>query len=164
MPSPSLEQLRRALQISEQIESLKTDLASFFGGVVDVAAEVLAAPMAKAEKRTLSPAAKAKIAAGQKKRLARPKKNEEPVIVVGLLPATAKDTPKPRKKKGRLSAAGRARIAAAQKARWAAAKVKTSPPASPKAAPKKKRYLSPEARARIVAAVKARWQREKKGK
>lgn len=166
MPTPTINELRKALQISEQIEALKANLASFFGGVVDVPARVLAGSSVKAKrkgKRTMSPETKAKMAAAQQKRWAKSKGSES---VAPAAPMKAARVAKS-KKKGGISAEGRARIVAAQKLRWAKVKGQKSTPISPKATPsakKKKRLLRPEARARIVAAVKARWARTKKGK
>jgi len=149
MPIPTLDRLRKALQISEQIESLKANLASFFAGVADVSTKMYAASVTTPKKRTMSAAGRARVAAAQRSRWAKQKGSE---------PA-----PAAKSKKTGLSAAGRARIIAAQKARWAKVKGRKSTPAPAKAGRKKKRHLSPEARARIVAAVKARWAREKKG-
>jgi hypothetical protein len=118
MPIPTIAQLQRALQISEQIATLKIDLASFFGGTVDVPAQVIAAPMAKAKRkgrRSRSPETKAKMAAAQQKRWAKSKGLESATLAgpVEAAPVTKA------KKKGGMSAEGRARIVAAQKLRWA---------------------------------------------
>jgi hypothetical protein len=96
---PSLPELKRALHIHETIESLKNELASIFGGaggtgaqrgrkpgrkaataplVVsgDEAATIPATPKQgrKKAKRVMSPEAREKIAAAQRKRWAKQKK------------------------------------------------------------------------------------------
>jgi len=96
----SASQLRRAASIKDQIDTLNSELS-----------RLLATPdgrTAPAGSRTMSAAARRKIAAAQKARWAKVKdgKSEE-------------SDQKPKRK---MSAAGRARIAAAAKARWAKAK------------------------------------------
>ncbi len=76
---PSVNQLTRALEITKQIEKLQSELASIFGGG-DTKAEK---KLAKAEKtgvrkkRTMSPEAKEKIAAAQRRRWANQKKADK---------------------------------------------------------------------------------------
>jgi hypothetical protein len=97
----SVQQLKRAVQIKQQIETLNLELAQILG------AEPSAPPPARARrKRIMSAAAKAKIGAAQKARWAARKT------------AVAPKNPPPRKKR-RLSPEGRAKIVAATKARWA---------------------------------------------
>ena len=93
----SARQLRRAAGLKDKIEILQQDLARLLGS-----SEVAAAP---GKRRTMSAAARAKIAAAQRARWARQRgeKADKPAV----------------KAKRKMSAAGRAKIAAAAKARWA---------------------------------------------
>jgi hypothetical protein len=94
----SAQQLRRAAMIKDQIDALHTELNRLF-----------TSPNlpTSTSKRSMSPAARRKIAAAQKARWAKAKGTE------GKL----------KKQTGRkMSATARARIAAAAKARWAKAK------------------------------------------
>lgn len=137
MSTPSIAQLQRAVQISEQIEKLELELKSLLSGI-DVGNGVV----------DNQPKAK---------RRGRPRKTETVVGEQSLGIETGDG-----KKKRKMSVAGRAKIAAAQKARWAKVKGdKTEAVAGEPKAKKKKRKMTPEARARIVAAVKARWAKEK---
>lgn len=152
-----IETLEKALHIRKQIAGLEKVLKGLFGPTPISLAGVQTIVAKPKTRRTLSPAARAKIAAAQKRRWAK-SKDPQPT-------ATAKAAaPVAKARKGGMSAEGRARIVAAQKARWAKVKAQKAAPSPVKAAPKKKRQLSPEARARIVAAVKARWARAKKAK
>ena len=101
LASLSVHQLKRALQIKQQIETLDLELAQILG-----AKPSAPAPVRPRRKRTMSAAAKAKIAAAQKARWAE-RKN-----------AVAPQNPAPKKKR-RLSPEGRAKIVAATKAWWA---------------------------------------------
>jgi hypothetical protein len=110
---PTLIQLKEAITIAEQIEGLQARLASLLGGSVssasvDPAPKAAPTPVAKAGKRTMSPEARARIAAAQRARWAKSK---------GTVKAPVAS---PTKKKGKLSPEGRAKIVAALKARWAA--------------------------------------------
>ena len=67
--TPSLAQLKRAITISEQIEALQSQLASIFGE----SSPALTPVKARKGKRTVSPEARAKMAAGQKARWAKKK-------------------------------------------------------------------------------------------
>src|SRR5688572_21488085 len=91
------DQLRRAVALKEQIESLEQQLGSLLNGHGGPGRR--GGPRGR---RTMSPAARARIAAAQRARWARQK-------------AGSKGPGKRR----RMSAAARARIAAAQRARWA---------------------------------------------
>jgi len=107
---PTLPQLKQAVSIAEQIEKLQAQLASLVGGSGPAvsAPKAASSPVIKAGKRTVSPEARARIAAAQRARWAKSK-------------GTAKaSVAKPVKKKGGLSPEGRAKIVAALKARWAA--------------------------------------------
>ena len=95
LTSLSIQQLRRAVALKEQIEQLADELSGVLGG----------SPGRRGGTR--SAATRARMAAAQRARWANAR---------GKTPT--------RMKRGRrkISAAGRARIAAAAKARWAAAK------------------------------------------
>jgi hypothetical protein len=159
-----VEQLEKALHIRKQIAALQENLSAILGNhLPSFAAKTPVAEKAAAKspgRRTLSPAARARIAAAQRARWAKSKGTSAVKVA-----AVEKAAPAPKgRKKGGISTEGRARIIAAQKARWAKVRAVKGASAPVKAAGKKKRTLSPEARARIVAAVKARWAREKGGK
>ena len=165
MSTPNLAQLKQALAISEKIEALQAELASVVGGGSTVASivEAVSTSVAKAGKRTMSAATKAKMRAAQQARWAV-KRGES---VVASVVTTEKKLVK--KAKGTMSADGRARIVAAQKARWAKIKgavMDTAEAAvalvTPKAKKKAKRTISPEARAKMAAAAKKRWADVKK--
>ena len=102
----STDQLRRAIAIKEQIETLQKQFDDQFGGPTPPA------PPRVARKRGMSAAGRARIAAAQRARWAKQKKAQ------GVAAKPAK------KRRGKLSPEGRARIIAAQKARWAKAKAK----------------------------------------
>ena len=95
LASLSIDQLRRAIALKEQIEALAGELKGVLGG----------RPGRRGKVR--SAATRARMAAAQRARWASAK---------GKTPKKAK------RWKRKISAAGRARIAAAAKARWAAAK------------------------------------------
>jgi len=117
MATPTIAQLQQAISIAEQIEKLQSQLASIVGGSSSApSAAVFSAFPAKKRggKRTLSPAARARIAAAQRARWAKAKGQSS-------TPAAAVSKPG-RKKKRKLSPEGRARIVAALKARWAKAR------------------------------------------
>jgi hypothetical protein len=96
LASLSIDQLRRAIALKEQIEQLADELKGVLGS----------API-KRGRRTRSAATRARMAAAQRARWAG---------------AKGKSPKKAKRGKRKISAAGRARIAAAAKARWAAAK------------------------------------------
>ena len=99
----SVQQLKQAISIREQIESLEAELHQLLGSSGDTVAAGVATG-----RRKVSAAGRARMAAAQKARWAKIKGN-------------GAGTPdlKPKRK---MSAAGRARIAAAAKARWKKAK------------------------------------------
>jgi hypothetical protein len=99
----SLDLLRRAVGIREQMDALERELAGIIGSP--------AAPsVRRGGRRTMSPAARAKIAAAQRRRWAKQRR----ISAYSAAPA--------RRGRRRMSAAARARISAAAKARWARAK------------------------------------------
>lgn len=113
--TPSVSNLKRAIEIAEQIERLQAQLAQLIGGSAAVspapAAVASVARRGRGGKRILSPEARARIAAAQRERWAKARGGAKPAPVSGAA--------KPAKRKG-LTPAGRARLAAAMKARWAA--------------------------------------------
>jgi hypothetical protein len=73
---PTIEQLKRAIEIREQIDRLEKELAEILGGaaVPESASPVgKRAKVKKARKRYLSPEARARIAAAQRERWQRQK-------------------------------------------------------------------------------------------
>ena len=95
----SPKQLRQAADIKERIESLQHDLSQILGAVVP-ANHAPTGP----QKRQMSAAARARIAAGARARWVRIKGT-----------STAKPEAKPRRK---MSAAAKAKLSAMAKARW----------------------------------------------
>ena len=120
--TPSIAQLKHALSIAEEIESLKDKLNAIMSGgsssspVVKSASEAPApgrpAKVGKTGKRFVSAESRAKMAAAQHARWAR---NNPSASSAAAAPKAAKG-----KRKGGLSPEGRARIIAALKARHAA--------------------------------------------
>lgn len=98
----SVEQLKRAIAIREQIESLQNELNNLGSG------RTVVAQAAAPGRRKMSAAARARIAAAARARWARVKGKK-----------VATPAAKPAAKKSKMSPAARAKIAAAQKARWA---------------------------------------------
>jgi hypothetical protein len=123
MPTPNttVDQLKRAIVVAEQIEKLKAELAAILGGTPTKQAEpakVTSAPVKRRKKRKLSPESRARIVAAVKARWARVKGQKAPGR-----PAKA---PKTSRKKRKLTPEGRARLAASMRARWAARKAATA--------------------------------------
>lgn len=123
--TPSIDQLKRAISISEQIQALEAELASILGGIGESSARAAVKAVASSSsvkaakgKRTLSPEARARIVAAQKARWAKARGEEAPVTEAA---------PKPRGKKAASGAKGkrvvseeaRARMAASARNRWA---------------------------------------------
>ncbi len=114
LSSLSVAQLRRAIAIREEIEALEKELASIQG----LSPAPVPAPSKKAaKKRTMSPEARAKIAASQKAVWAK-RKGKKTTVAKVATKAPAKPASQPKRK---LSPAGRKRLSALAKARWAAA-------------------------------------------
>jgi len=107
MNTPTSDQLKRALVLSEQIERLQKEFAGIFGNHSAPAAKAAAA---KGKKKGMSAKARALIGAAQRLRWAKLKSKKAPA-----------------NKKRTISAATKAKMAAAMKARWAAAKAGTGP-------------------------------------
>jgi hypothetical protein len=105
----SAQQLRRAANIKDKIQSLQNELNRILGSTVNA----VAAPK---KKRKMSAAGRRKIAAAQKARWAKAKGTKSAA-------ASAK------KPKRQMSAAARAKISAAAKARWTKIKTAKNPSA-----------------------------------
>jgi len=122
MSTPSVQAIKRALAIAEQIQNLEAELAGILGQVPKaskptVAVVVASAPTAAPKRKyTMSAAHRPAVASAQKARWAKVKGAK-----VQTKPAAKEKKPAP-KRKGKMSAAGRAAIAAAQKKRWAKVK------------------------------------------
>ena len=101
----SVQQLKRAVAVREEIEKLESELAAILGGSAPVTSSN-GSP--KKGRKVMSASARAKISAAQKARWAKQKKGS---------PAVAA-----KKGKRTMSASARAKIAAAARARWAAVK------------------------------------------
>lgn len=130
MSIPTVIQLKRGLQIAEQIAKLEAEMAAIFQGRSVAALGLAVGPAAtkKGKKRRLSAQALANIRAAQKKRWANFKKGS-----VGKKSAANAGKAAP-KKKGGLTEEGRKKLAAAMKRRWAAAKAGKAPaPTAPSA-------------------------------
>ena len=115
LSSLSVAQLRQAIAIREKIEALEKELASIQGVSP---APVPAASKKTAKKRTMSPEARAKIAASQKAVWAK-RKGKKTTSVQAAPKAPAEPASRPMRK---LSAAGRKRLSALARARWVAAR------------------------------------------
>ncbi len=102
----TINQLKRAAAIKEQIETLNKKLRSILG----TSAKSGAAPK---RKRTMSASVKKKIAAAQKARWAK---------VQSVKPATRSVKPAAKAKKKTMSPAAKAKLSAKLKAYWAAKK------------------------------------------
>ena len=135
------QQLRRAADIQEKIQSLQKELGQLLGGEVSIPAQPSEAPK---KKWKFSAAARAKMRAAQKARWA-------------AIKGTAPTTPAP-KKKSKMSAQGLANIRAGVEKRMAAQG--KAPSAKPAKNAKKK--FSAAGRAALSAAAKARWAKAKK--
>ena len=107
----STDQLRSALQIKEQIESLEQQLNSLLSGSARIQSSTHPSSRRNG-RRTMSASARARIAAAQRARWAKLKRNSSK-IQSSKNPSIRAGKPR------RMSAAGRARIIAATKARWA---------------------------------------------
>jgi len=104
LTSLSPQQLRRAADLKDKIQSLENELGRILGASIKPVAAV-----APKKKRKMSASGRAKIAAAQKARWAKVKGRK----------SVAKPVKKARRK---MSAAARAKIAAAARARWKKAK------------------------------------------
>lgn len=109
----SIETLKEAIQIKEEIQQLEVRLNQILGGKVATSTAPVTPVPAKKGPTKMSAAARKKISIAAKARWA---------VIKGKSPAPAKFVAKAPKKKGGLTPEGRARLAALMKARWAARK------------------------------------------
>ena len=159
--SISIDTLKEAVQIKEQIASLEARLTKLMGGGGGEGPYPFLKSIKKG-RRKMSAAARAWIGAAQRARWAKVKGSVvavEKAVVKSVVSAEKAAVKSAKKAKRKLSAAGRAKIVAALKARWAKAKG-TSAPFKP--AKKKKGGITAEGRAKLAAAMKARWAARKK--
>jgi hypothetical protein len=152
-------ELRKVLQIKEQIATLENELTKVIGSSASAAPAAkpvkLGRPPGKGKRggrRKMGPEARARIAAAQRARWAKTR---------GETIAVAAPTPGKRGGRRKMSPEARARIGAAHRARWAASRAgkpaKAAAPAKPAGKRGGRRKMSPEARERIAAAQRARW-------
>lgn len=119
---PSVHQLKRAVEISEQIARLEGELNAILNRS-SAAAAPAAAPASKGRpgrrrKGTLSPEARERIAAAQRARWAKAKGTK---VSAAPAAAPAQATGKRRKRRA-VSAEARAKMAEAARRRWAASR------------------------------------------
>jgi hypothetical protein len=173
----SVTELRKVLQIKEEIATLEAELKEVLGSpsspaVAKAVSRVIATPARKrGGRRKLSPEARERIAAAQRARWAAQKNGKAASKRAVTAKPAAATKPAVVKRGGRrkLSPEARERIAAAQRARWAAQRgvALAKPEAAAKPSTVKRggrRQLSPEARERIAAAQRARWAAARKVK
>ena len=123
--TPSIDRLKKAVEVAEQIEKLQSQLASILGDqpavsaapVAKVAKVAASKPAAKG-KRTMSPEARERIAAAQRARWAKSRS------AAVAKPAASAPAFKAKSGKRSLSPEAREKIAAAARRRWAAFKTK----------------------------------------
>lgn len=125
MPTPSIDQLKRAIAIQELIDKLEAELKAVLSGTVSTAAPGQSSPVTKPakKKRKMSSAGRARISAAAKKRWADLKAHKAPAPIQPA-PAVKAPTATKEKTKRVISPEGRAKMAAAAKKRWAKAKKK----------------------------------------
>ena len=112
MPN-TLQTLKQAISVAEQIQKLEAELAGILKQIPRSAqGDESPSPFKKGfrKKPKFSKAARARIAEAQRKRWSKIKRKQKP--------ATKAKKPKTRKRR-KMSAGGRANIVKAQKARWA---------------------------------------------
>ncbi|MGI8437595.1 MAG: hypothetical protein ACR2NX_11930 [Chthoniobacterales bacterium] len=122
----SLEKLKKAVVLREQIQALEQQLQSVFGGSGSGGGgsggggdsyRPASAPKKDGRRRPMSPATRAKLAAAARARWARQKSGMGEGIGKPIGKPIAKQTGK--KPAGGITAAGRRRLSEAMKARWA---------------------------------------------
>lgn len=127
--TPSIANLKRAIEVAEQIERLQAQLAALVGGNASIASAPSAAAVPRGKKRgkrVMSPEARERIAAAQRARWAKSKGTSTPVAKApSISPASTAKPAAPkaaRKAKRNISPEARAKMAAAAKRRWAKVK------------------------------------------
>ena len=108
--TPTLDALKKATHVKEQIIKLEAQLAQILSGISKASTPTKV--KGKPGSKKMSASARAKLSAAAKARWAK---------VKGKKPA-AKPSATPKKKKSTMSPEGRAKLAAMMKARWAARK------------------------------------------
>jgi hypothetical protein len=120
--TPTVNQLKRAIQISEQIADLEAELASILKGAAPESQQTLSGTDApkrtRRKRRAMSAEAREKIAAAQRARWAKAKGRS----TAGTKSSDNGTKQQSKARKGGITAAGRAKLAAMMKARWAARK------------------------------------------
>jgi hypothetical protein len=128
--SPSLEQLKRAVTIAEEIDRLQSRLSNLLGG--QGSAQVGRSSSSKAQggeaassgsgKRTVSAATRAKMIAAQRARWEKAKGNQGGETSAKAGSDDRRTGARRKRGSGSISAEARARMAEAARRRWAAAK------------------------------------------
>jgi hypothetical protein len=108
--TPTVEQLKRALEIAQQIENLEAEMAQIVG------TRDAAAGSRRGGRRNLSPEARARIVAAQKARWSKVRKTDAGAENGA---AAEKGARKARGGKRKMSPATRAKMAEAARKRWA---------------------------------------------
>jgi len=123
MSTPSIEQLKRAIVIQEQIDKLEAELKAVLSGAVSTVAPVQASPVAKPakKKRKMSAAGRANIIAAQKARWDKIN-GVKAAATTSTMPAPKATKAVKKKAKRNISVEARAKMATAAKKRWAKAK------------------------------------------
>ena len=124
MSTPTLDQLKRGLAISEQIVALEAEIAAIFNGSAPTSTAKAASDQRDGRKGKRSAATIAKMKASQQARWAKVKGTKAPAASKAPVAAKAEA---PAKKKRTMSPAVKAKLAAAMKKRWADAKAGKGP-------------------------------------
>ena len=117
--TPTLDQLKRGLAISEQIAALEAEMASIFNGAAPSSTAKATPPQSDGRKGKRSPATIAKMKASQQARWAK--------IKGAKAPAKAKAETTAKQKRKPMSPETKAKLAAAMTQRWTYAKAGKSP-------------------------------------
>jgi hypothetical protein len=143
----STEQIKRILEIRQQMDALRDELNHIEGvGPAPASSTTPAKPGRKKGKRYFSPEARQKMAEAQQRRWAAIRKGKS-------APVAAEAKPKAKGKRV-MTDEWRANIAAAAKARWAKQKGEAAPAKEEKPAKKK---VNPQLLANLAKARAARW-------
>lgn len=113
---PSINNVRRIVEVAEQIEKLHAELVSLVVGsapAISAAKAAMPAPPPKGGAKTISAETRKRMAAAQRARFAKAR------AMASSAPAAARPAPKSKKKRN-LTPEGRARLSALMKARWEA--------------------------------------------
>ena len=139
-PNLTVNQLKRAITVAEQIEKLQNEMASILGNQPAAKAAGPGRPKGAPKaaggkmKRTMSPEARAKIAAAQRARWAKVKPAGGKAKPAAKAAPAAKAKPAPKAKvKRNISPESRARMVEGAKKRWEAKRAAAAAPAAPAA-------------------------------